>query len=143
MFKKTLGLNSDIDICARLGSNLSRRGIAAISELVARAARDGDIAATRIFERAACELAAIVEAVRQALEFGADEAVPLSYSGGIFNAGDLIIAPLRGHIAQYSESYDLRAPIMSPCLGAAIYAARLAGQPMSATAIERLRQETS
>jgi N-acetylglucosamine kinase-like BadF-type ATPase len=139
MFKATLGLNSDIDICARLGSDLSRRGIAAISELVARAARDGDIAATRIFERAACELAAIVEAVRHALEFGADEVVPLSYSGGVFNAGDLIIAPLRRHIAQSSRSYELKAPIMSPCLGAAIYAARLAGRPLSSAAIERLK----
>jgi N-acetylglucosamine kinase-like BadF-type ATPase len=116
----------------------TRGSIAAMSELIARAAHDGDVSAIRIFDDAARELAAVVEAVRQALDFKPDEAVPLSYSGGVFNAGALILGPLQHHLAAQSSSYHLQAPIAAPSVGAAIYAAKLAGQPLSVPAIQRL-----
>src|SRR5205085_7892259 len=50
IFKTALGLSTDLEICAKLGSGRSRRDIAAISELVGRAAGDGDLAAVRIFD---------------------------------------------------------------------------------------------
>ena len=109
-----------------------------MSQLVARAAQDGDVCATRIFDDAARELAAVVEAVRQALEFAPDEAVAVSYSGGVFNAGALILGPLERHLAAQSLSYRLKAPILPPSAGAAIYAAKLAGEPLSAAAMARL-----
>ena len=122
--RRHLGLDADLDLCAKLADTSSRRAIAAMAELVARAAR---------------ELAAIIEAVRQALEFEPGERVPISYSGGVFNAGELILSPLRHHIERYSKTYELKSPMLAPSLGAAIYAARLAGQPFSPAAIERLR----
>ena len=70
-----------------------------MSQLVARAAQDGDPSAIRIFDDAARELAAVVEAVRQALEFAPGEGVPVSYSGGVFNAGPLILGPFERHLA--------------------------------------------
>src|ERR1700730_5135178 len=137
--RRHLGLDADLDLCAKLADAPSRRAIAAMAERVARAARDGDIEAIRVFDDAARELAAIIEAVRQALEFEPGERVPISYSGGVFNAGELILSPLRHHIEQYSKTYELKSPMLAPSLGAAIYAARLAGQPFSPAAIERLR----
>ncbi|MEA3069541.1 MAG: hypothetical protein QOD29_987, partial [Alphaproteobacteria bacterium] len=137
--RRHLGLDADLDLCAKLADAPSRRAIAAMAELVARAARDGDIEAIRVFDDAARELAAIIEAVRQALEFEPGERVPISYSGGVFNAGELILSPLRHHIERYSKTYELKSPMLAPSLGAAIYAARLAGQPFSPAAIERLR----
>jgi N-acetylglucosamine kinase-like BadF-type ATPase len=137
--RRHLGLNADLDLCAKLANAHSRRAIAAIAELVARAARDGDVAAMRVFDDAARELAAIIEAVRQALQFEPGERVPVSYSGGVFNAGELILAPLRHHIERYSNTYELKTPMLAPSLGAAVYAARLAAQPLSPAAIERLR----
>ena len=134
-----LCLDADLDLCAKLANAPSRRAIAAMAELVARAARDGDIEAMRVFDDAARELAAIIEALRQALQFELGERVCVSYSGGVFNAGELILAPLRHHIERYSKTYELKTPMLAPSLGAAIYAARLAAQPLSPAAIERLR----
>jgi N-acetylglucosamine kinase-like BadF-type ATPase len=139
--RRHLGLDADLDLCAKLANAPSRRAIAAMAELVARAARDGDVEAIRVFDDAARELTAIIEAVRQALQFEPGERVCVSYSGGVFNAGELILAPLRHHIERYSKTYELKTPMLAPSLGAAIYAARLAAEPLSPAAIERLRME--
>jgi hypothetical protein len=77
--------------------------------------------------------------VRQRLEFEAEDFVPVSYSGGVFSAGALILDPFRRHLAARSGAFRLRSPILTPSIGAAIYAARLAAQPLSAAAIQRLR----
>jgi N-acetylglucosamine kinase-like BadF-type ATPase len=140
--RRHLGLDADLDLCAKLANAPSRRAIAAMAELVARAARDGDIEAMRVFDDAARELAAIIEALRQALQFELGECVCVSYSGGVFNAGELILAPLRHHIERYSKTYELKTPMLAPSLGAAIYAARVVAQPLSPAAIERLRMES-
>jgi N-acetylglucosamine kinase-like BadF-type ATPase len=137
-FRTSLGLSADLDICAKVMNARAREDIAAMSQLVARAAQDGDACATRIFDDAARELAAVVEAVRQALEFTPDEAVAVSYSGGVFNAGALILGPLERHLEAQSASYRLKAPILPPSAGAAIYAAKLAAQPLSVPAMARL-----
>lgn len=137
-FRASLGLSADLDVCAKVMNARARGSIAAISQLVTRAAHDGDILAIRIFDDAARELAAVVEAVRQALEFEPDEPVPLSYSGGVFNAGALILGPLRRHLEGQSGTYHLKAPIVTPSAGAVIYAAKLAAQPLSVAAIGRL-----
>ena len=135
--RTSFGLNEDLDLCAKTMNAHTRTSIAALAQLVTRAAEDGDSIAARIFEDAARELAVAVEAVRRALEFEANEAVPLSYSGGVFAAGSLILVPFRRELAA-SVRYDIRAPLLAPSLGAAVYAAKLAGEPLSPAAIERL-----
>jgi hypothetical protein len=92
----------------------------------------------QIFDDAARELASVADAVRRALEFEPDEEIPFSYSGGVFNVGALILIPLERHLAHNCATCRLRAPMLAPSLGAAIHAARLAGKPLSATAIKRL-----
>ena len=67
-----------------------------------------------------------------------DEPVPLSYSGGVFNAGALILGPLQRHLEGQAGTYRLQAPMVTPSGGAAIYAAKLSAQPLSVAAIERL-----
>src|SRR5713101_5104439 len=108
VFRASLGLRADLDVCAKIMNARARGSIAAISQLVTRAARDGDVLAIRIFDDAARELAAVVEAVRQALEFKPDEPVALSYSGGVFNAGALILGPLQRHLEGHSGTYRLK-----------------------------------
>jgi N-acetylglucosamine kinase-like BadF-type ATPase len=129
---------ADLDLCAKIMNAHTRGSIAAMSQLVTRAAHDGDMLAIRIFDDAARELAAVVEAVRQALEFEPDEGVPWSYSGGVFNAGAVILDPLQRHLEGKSRSYRLQTPIVTPSLGAAIYAAKLAAQPLAVPAVQRL-----
>jgi N-acetylglucosamine kinase-like BadF-type ATPase len=137
-FRASLDLSTDLDLCAKVMTAHDRGRIAAMSQLVTRAAHDGDVSAIRIFDEAARELAAIAEAVRRALEFEPDEPVPLSYSGGVFNAGALILGPLQRYLEGQAGTYRLQAAIVTPSGGAAIYAAKLSAQPLSVAAIKRL-----
>jgi N-acetylglucosamine kinase-like BadF-type ATPase len=138
-FRTSLGLTADLDVCAEVMHAHTRGRIAAMSRLVTRAAQDGDIVALRILDDAARELAAVADAVRHALEFEPDEGVPVSWSGGVFNAGELILRPLQRHLEVKSRNYQLNAPLVGPGIGAAVYAAKLAGEPLSVAAMARLR----
>lgn len=104
-----------------------------MSHQVAEAARAGDQVAAAIFRDAGRELAGICDTLRLALHFEAGETVPVSHSGGAFNADELLLAPLREALAAASADFDLRAPLHAPHYGAALYAARLAGRPVGGT----------
>ena len=141
IFRSHFDLAADLDICARLmgsGAAPSRDEVAALSLLVVRAAEAGDNEAIAIFDRAAHELAAIVEAIRVKLGYEPDEPVRLSYSGGVFRSGQLILAPLQRHLARFATTYHLSEPIYDPGIGSALYAARLANEPLDDKALATL-----
>ena len=141
LFRTHFDLQADLDICARLmgtGEAPSRDDLAALSLLVVRAAEAGDAEAIRIFDRAAYELAAIVEAIRVKLGYGPDEPVSLSYSGGVFRSGQLVLAPLQRHLSAFAATYRLCEPIYDPGIGSALYAARLANEPLNDKALATL-----
>ncbi|USQ96297.1 N-acetylglucosamine kinase [Caulobacter sp. RL271] len=127
---RELELASDLDICAFVYAKSApqRDRIAALSRLVARAAARGDVAARRIFEEAGRELAAIVESIRKRLGYEPGETVDLSYSGGVFQGGEPILAPFRQQLLAHSPDYRLVEPRFTPAIGAALYAARLSGR---------------
>lgn len=127
-------LDNDLDICAHVyGGNTYARGeLAQLSCQVAEAARAGDAMAEGILRDAGRELACICDTLRLALHFEADEPVPVSYSGGAFNAGELLLAPLREALFAASPHFDMRPPLHMPHYGAALYAARLAHHPVQA-----------
>ena len=85
------------DLCAQVyGANARSRGeLAQLSPLVSQAAELGDATARDIFRRAGWELAQIADALRRKLGFEANERVKLSYSGGAFAAGELLIRAIR------------------------------------------------
>lgn len=134
-------LTADLELCAYLtaGEGPTRDRIASFCPLVARAADEGDEQAQAIFEAAGRELAAIAGSIRAALGYVAGERVLLSYSGGVFETGEKILAPLRRSLADVSTDFDLRKPLLPPGAGAALYAARDCGRPLHASAIARLR----
>ena len=72
------------------------------------------------------------------LELPAHTAVNVSYSGGVFAAGDLVLGPLQAALARRMPGAVLSRPRCSPELGAALYAARLADRPLSGQALARL-----
>ena len=129
IFRRHFDLTADLDICSQLmGQDApARDDIAGLSRLVAEAAQAGDARAVRIYDDCAQELARIVDAIRVRLGFGAGDFVALSYSGGVFAVGDLVLDPLRRHLGAYPCIYDLRPPQFAPGVGAAIYAALLGG----------------
>ncbi len=128
------GLQNDLDICAYVNSKATpqRDRIAQLSRLVARAAAQGDEAAQHVFDQAGRELAAIVDAIRRQLKYQPGEPVNLSYSGGVFQSGDMILGAFKAQLAACSPDYRIVAPRHSPAIGAAIYAARLSGHLLKA-----------
>jgi len=131
VFMQALDLKNDLDICGYVfgRETPSRDKIAAMSKLVSQSAEAGDRVALKIFDSAGYELAAIVDAIRAKLNYMPDEPVVLSYSGGVFKCGALILDPFRKHLNSFSRMYDLRKPLHAPSIGSALYAARRLGQP--------------
>lgn len=128
ILNEALQLQQDLDICAHVyGTQSYARGeLAQLSPLVADAAHAGDAVAQRIFQQAGHELALIADALRVALRFQGGEVVPLSYSGGAFSAGELLLAPFRQALQAASPHFELRKPLHDPHYGAALYAMTLA-----------------
>ncbi len=139
MFRDEFRLEADLDLCARVLTHHSRDRIAGVAQLVTRAAHQGDATAIGIFDVAANELAAVADAIRLALRFEPDEPVLLSYSGGVFHAGDVVLVPFARHLAARCARFRVSAPIFSPGIGAAIYAAKLAASPLQPAALQRLK----
>jgi N-acetylglucosamine kinase-like BadF-type ATPase len=114
-----------------------RSEIAALSRVVAAAAENGDECAAQILSEAAEELAGLVDTTRRILEFSPEENVPVSYSGGIFNVRS-IVGDFEAALHHLRDGYELRKPLYSPAIGGAIYAARLAGEPLDTVSLGQL-----
>jgi N-acetylglucosamine kinase-like BadF-type ATPase len=137
-----LGLAADLDLVDVVLNRWrgDRQQVAALSRPVVAAARLGDAAAGQILAGAAAELARLVDAARQRLGFSADDLVPVSYSGGMFSVSELLKVFPR-ELRATGGRFDLRAPQHSPVLGAALYAAQVAGTPLDPAAVDRLQGE--
>lgn len=140
LFKQHFEIAEDLDLCGRVMGDgaVSRDRIASLSRLVARAAEEGDVEALGIFDQAAEELASIIDAIRLRLGYLETEAVRVSTSGGVFRSSETIMQPLRRHLQDRFAHYALTEPQFSPSIGAALYAARLAGLRLDAAALARL-----
>jgi N-acetylglucosamine kinase-like BadF-type ATPase len=127
LINENLNLTNDLDLCAQVyGANARSRGeLAQFSPLIAKAAALGDEVALDIFRRAAVELAQIADALRRKLGYPPGESVRLSYSGGAFGAGDLLLKPFQQSLSAASPSFELCRPLHEPHYGAALYAAKL------------------
>ncbi|MFI5841453.1 N-acetylglucosamine kinase [Catenuloplanes sp. NPDC051500] len=122
VLRRTLGLADDLDAVDIVLNRWQgdRATIAALSTAVSEAASAGDQACEAILRDGGRELAALVDATAAAI--GGD-GLPVSYSGGMFTS-PLLLAAFRDALG---DRYDLRAPLLPPDRGAAVYAARLAG----------------
>lgn len=125
--KSELAVKNDWDISALIHTEWKgRRGkVAQLSKLVSEAAAADDINALAIFCQAGEQLADIVEGTKQSLHFENNETIKLSYSGGVFSSGKLLLAPFEKALAKYSPHYSLEKPLHSPVIGAALYAQKI------------------
>ena len=131
-------LTQDLDLCAAINGSAARSELAQIARLATAAAQAGDAQARQLLVRAGDELAALAAGLARNLGVAGIRAVPVSYSGGVFAAGELVLGPLRAALARRLPGTVLKTPRFGPELGAALNAARLAGQPLSPTALARL-----
>jgi N-acetylglucosamine kinase-like BadF-type ATPase len=132
-----LQLPSDLDLVDVVLNRWQgdRAKIASLAQLVSAAAADGDEACTAILREAGSALAELVKTTIAQLGYAPGEVVPVSWSGGVFTSDEVRTA-FRNQLA--AASVDLREPMLSPVLGAALYAARLAGSPLNAESVAKL-----
>ena len=131
---------ADFDVCAAVYGPppMTRSELAAVAPLVSRAAGAGDLEAKRILETAAAELAAIVHAVRRRLAVPPQAPLPVSYSGGMFRRDGMLTALFKEALQKSDLRYEFAAPRLAPRAGAALYAAKLAGTPLTPQAVAQL-----
>lgn len=110
----------------RLHLRDGRSQIAGLAPIVLSEAGAGDPVAGEILVRAMDDLAAMVAAVwsRLVLPVPAEVATV----GGLFTAGDVVLAPLREALAQRVPEAVLVAPEADPVVGACLLAAQVAGR---------------
>lgn len=92
--RKALNIKNDYDFINIVLSEYAghREQVAKFQLFAEMAAKEGDESAIALYEKAAVELAQLAYSLKAKLSFTANVAV--SYSGGLFKAGELILKPL-------------------------------------------------
>lgn len=93
------------------------REIAQLSRVVVEVARAGDATAKKILSDAAGELARAVNAVIKRLGLRR-ESFQVAYVGGVFEAGELVLAPLAERVKRYAPHALVAPPQFTPVVGA-------------------------
>ena len=140
LVRQQFGLQNDLDLCGALyGKSAAQRSqFAQLSKLVTEAASAGDEQAAALFGRAAHELAEIVDALRDQLQVPQATELAVSYSGGLFQLGDLLLTPLQAALTGTPRKYRFLGARLPPDAGAALQAAKLSGTPLTAGSIAML-----
>ena|SRR5688572_2021997 len=143
LVRERFGLDEDLHLCSRIyRARADRRdAFARFAPLVHEAAAAGDAESAAIFTRGAQELVACVIAVRRALDVPAIAVLPVSHSGGVFDHAPAMVKAFRESLAAATTPFEYRAPLLPPAVGAALYAARVAGSDLSSAAVNSLRQQ--
>ena len=133
-------LAADLDLCAAIyGAGRGERSdVASLSGTIAETARSGDAQARALFARAVEELLQMVDAVHGQLQVPGGVRLHVSHSGGMFKLGDLVLEPLRVRLDASPRGYRFVDARLAPAAGAALYAARVSGAPLTAQAVARL-----
>lgn len=143
LVRARFGLTIDLDLCSRIygESGRVRSVFAQFALLVHEAAQAGDLQALKIFDRGAKALIECVMAVRRSLAAPEGEIIPVSHSGGVFNGATFSRDAFRTALEATGQGFEYRAPAYTPDIGAALYAAQLAAQPLDESAKQALRQQ--
>lgn len=112
-----VGLPEDLST-AIYAPTITNERIAGFGKHVIEAARAGDAVARGIIIEAGRELGRTTIAVIRKLHME-NERFQVAYVGGVFSAGELVIAPLREEIAQVAKKAFIAPPNSSPTIAAA------------------------
>lgn len=139
LMRDRLEVSSDLDVVDVVLNawHGSRMQLAGLSPMISSAAAHGDRCAAEILTEAAAQLAGVARAVRDRLEWSASDVVPISYSGGVFAAG-VLTEQFTSQLRASGQRWNVQAPRYPAAVGGALYAARLAGTPLSGSAMNRL-----
>lgn len=137
IFKEKLNLDKDYEIISFVNEKIKgdRGEIAKLAALCSEAANLGDKAAINIFNEAAYELS---EMVKVLLKNYKGNEVKISYAGGVFKSGDLILKPLEENLA--GTKADIIDPQFQPDLGACLLAYISSGLELNEEIKENLKR---
>ena len=126
LVRERLGLKVDFEAIDLVGKTILpyREKVADLQMLLCEAAMQGDTDAIESYREAAREIALNVEGVLGALDF--PEGAMVSYSGGIFKAGALIMESFCE--ALHARRCSVVQPLAQPWVGALMLSLRLAGR---------------
>ncbi len=132
------GLQRVVDIVRKVyREEMPRHVLAGFAVRVSRAAHAGDRVAQRILQEAGVTLGSDVLVVARRL-FAPDEAFPVVLGGGVFQAGDWVIQPLRERVLAEFPRAQIIVPSASPAEGLARLALRdLKGETATRSATPR------
>ena len=125
LIRDEFSLEDDFDFISVVHDELElkRSKIARLAVILDRAADQGDQKALELFDQAAYEHSLTAAALRDKLNFAGPDQLPVSYSGGVFKAGEYILDPLRNYL--HKKNMVLKKPELSPAVGAVFYALQL------------------
>ena len=125
LVRERFALDSDFEIITIVERDYLpyRDKVASLQLTLFEAAERGDPDAVACYREAAHEIALNAKGIKSRLKF--DGPVDVSYSGGIFKAGELVMAPFQEELD--AMGCRLAAPYAPPWVGALMMALRLAG----------------
>ena len=140
IFKTNLNLNNDYEIISYVNEKIKgdRGEVAKLARLCSDAAQSGDEGAIAIFNEAAIEIGEMIKALLN--NYDKKDEIKVSYTGGVFNCGDLILNPLRNILKGYNVK--LVEPQLSPDLGACLLAFIKSGNEKTEKFIENMRKNS-
>ena len=126
--RQRIGLTRDLDLVGVVMHEWrgARSEIARLSKAVVEADAAGDRVAGAILADACHELTQLVGAARDLLGYAGDEAMPVSYSGGMFTAPSFLTG-FTAALDTLGSGYQLHPPMFGPGIGSALYAMRKHG----------------
>lgn len=134
--RQALGISSDLDAVDVVLNQWhgDRSRIAALSYVLNQAAAEGDDVAVGVLCTAGRELSHLVEVVADRLGFESANTICVSHSGGMFDS-PVVLESFRRQIDISDRNYHLQDPLLPPDIGAALYAAHLAGRRLDPVAV--------
>lgn len=143
IMKEELNLKNDFDILTVLYDEfqLKREKVANLSKLLYKAALEKDEYAIEMYEKAAYEHSLTIQAVINKLDFDQNEEILVSYTGGVFNVGSLILQPLKEYVSKINNNVKIVEPALGPVTGAALYALVMDKGDYNQDIVNRLKEQ--
>lgn len=138
-----LGLKDDFELLDLVLNKykMDRGKVAQLSKILYTATIVKDEIAISIFRDAAFEHYLMVKSLLEKLDFTSVGEILISYSGGVFNSGNLVLIPLREFLDGLNKNIKLINPILRPVTGASLYAYNLCVGDVHDNVIDRLKAE--
>lgn len=136
-----LGIADIVDIHHRLYTQgISKAEVAAFAPLVFAAAAAGDEPANSLIDHGTRDLAQMVRAVAHHLGWATTHC-EVTLTGGLWRAGEAVIAPFRGWLADLLPAARIILPELPPIYGACVLALQQGGVIVNASVLQPMHNK--